>query len=274
MSDRLFRFGVVGVAQAGATQWRETARRVEQLGYATLLTPDNLGLAAPTVSLAIAAAVTTTLRVGTFVLASPLRTPRAAAWDAHSLSVLTDNRFELGLGTGLPAMRQAAEELGLPYGSAARRLAQVSETIDHLRALEDDRRTPILIAAGGPKARALAATKADIVTLANSSLTPRDEIAEAIAEVRRVAGDRADRIEFAMNIFMVGEELPQWTQQFIGADAATLIAHDSLTMLRGGTQDMVDELQRRRDQFRVSYISVNSAFYEQLAPVVERLAGR
>ena len=38
--------------------------------------------------------------------------------------------------------------------------------------------------------------------------------------------------------------------------------------------DMVDELQRRRDQLGVSYISVNAAFVEQFAPVVDRLAGR
>ncbi len=45
-------------------------------------------------------------------------------------------------------------------------------------------------------------------------------------------------------------------------------------MLRGNTQQMVDELQRRRDAFGVSYLSVNAAFLEHLAPVVERLTGR
>ena len=88
MAGKAFRFGVVAAPQGGGSQWRETARRVEELGYATLLTPDNLRLPAPTVSLAIAAAVTSTLRVGTYVLAIPLRTPRAAAWDAHSLANL------------------------------------------------------------------------------------------------------------------------------------------------------------------------------------------
>jgi hypothetical protein len=45
-------------------------------------------------------------------------------------------------------------------------------------------------------------------------------------------------------------------------------------MLQGSADEMVDELQRRRDTLGVSYISVNGAFFEQLAPVVERLAGR
>jgi hypothetical protein len=61
---------------------------------------------------------------------------------------------------------------------------------------------------------------------------------------------------------------------FIGADAEQLIAADSLTILRGDVHAMVDELQRRRDRLGTSYISVNQAFYEQLAPVVERLSGK
>src|SRR5207302_702928 len=162
------------------------------------LCPDNLPLPTPTAALAAAAAVTTDLRVGSFVLASPLRTARAAAWESHSLSVVTGDRFELGLGTGLPAMRQQAEELGLPYGSGQERLDSISETIDHVRRLDGDAHTPVMIAAGGPKARRLAGAKADIAT----------------------------------------------------------------------------ELERRRDELGVSYVSVNSAFIEEFAPLVERLAGK
>ena len=93
------------------------------------------------------------------------------------------------------------------------------------------------------------------------------------AGLRATAGARAAEIELAMNIFVVGDEVPPWVQGFIGADAEALIAADSLTMLRGDVDAMVDELQRRRDAFGTSYISVNAAFYEQLAPVVERLTG-
>jgi probable F420-dependent oxidoreductase len=273
LTSKAFRFGVVAAPQGGAKQWRETARRVEELGFSTLLTPDNLHLPAPAVSLGIAAGATTELRVGSFVLASPLRTPRSAAWESHSLSVLTDRRFELGLGTGLPAMREAAEELGLSYGTGKERLDQVSETIDHVRRLDGDEHTPVMIAAGGPKARALAGAKADILTLASGPLATRAETRAMIDDVRAAAGDRADDIEYAMNIFVIGDEVPPWIQGFIGADAATLIEHDSLTMLRGGVEQMAEELQRRREEFGVSYVTVNSAFLEEFAPVVARLSG-
>jgi hypothetical protein len=77
-----------------------------------------------------------------------------------------------------------------------------------------------------------------------------------------------------MPLFVVGDEVPSWVERFMQVDAATLAASDSLMMLRGTTQEMADELRRRRDALGISYISVNAAFTEQLAPVVELLAGR
>jgi probable F420-dependent oxidoreductase len=274
MTTKPFRFALQAVAQ-DREQWLATARRAEELGYSTLMLPDGLQLLSPLSALAVAAGATTALRVGTFVLASPLRAPRLAAWDAHTLSVLTGGRFELGLGTGLPQVaEQSVELLGQPARSGAERLAQVEQTIDDLRLLDRDQHTPVLMAAGGPKARAVAAAKADIVTLAASPLASRDEVAQRVAEIRAAAGDRASQIEFAMPLFTVGDEVPSWVERSMQLDAATLAASDSLMMLRGTTQEMADELRRRRDALGISYISVNAAFREQFAPVVELLAGR
>jgi alkanesulfonate monooxygenase SsuD/methylene tetrahydromethanopterin reductase-like flavin-dependent oxidoreductase (luciferase family) len=129
------------------------------------------------------------------------------------------------------------------------------------------------MAAGGPKARALAAAKADIVTLAMGLFADREEVAGLVAEVRAAAGERGDDLEFAMPIFVVGDEAPPWVLRFMGADMATLIARDSLMILRGSPAEMADELQRRRDTLGISYFSVNGAFIEQFAPVTKLLAG-
>lgn len=259
---RPFRFGVVATPDEN---WTATARRVEELGYSSLLMPDGIHLLAPFPTLATAAAVTTTLRVGTFVLASPLRAPRAAAWEAHSLSVLSGGRFDLGIGTGHGGVPHAAAQLGMPYGSAAERRQQVVDTIAHVRSL--DATIPILVAASGPKMLAIAAELADVVTLAAGPLATRDEVATLAAGLR-------DHVEIAMNLFVVGDEVPGEMRGFIGVDAAALIAADSLVMLRGSTTEMADELQRRRDAFGASAVTVNGAFLEQFAPVVERLAGK
>jgi probable F420-dependent oxidoreductase len=274
LGDRTFRFGVVMTPDGGPERWVGTARRAEELGYSSLLMPDGLQLLAPFPSLAVAAQATTNLRVATFVLASPLRPPLTAAWEGHTLSVLTDGRFEFGIGTGRPQAAAFAEQLGLPWGTPAQRLQQVADAIDDLRKLDGDRRTPVLMAATGPKALDLAAEKADIVTLAATPLATRADVVAMADRLRAAAGPRADDIELAMNLFVVGDEVPPWVRAFTGADAETLIAHDSLTMLRGETPaEMADELQRRRDTIGVSYVSVNGTFMEQFAPVLERLAG-
>jgi alkanesulfonate monooxygenase SsuD/methylene tetrahydromethanopterin reductase-like flavin-dependent oxidoreductase (luciferase family) len=270
---RTFRFGVVATPQEGLERWVATAKRIADLGYATLLMPDGVQLLSPFSSLAVAATVAP-LRVGTFVLASPLRTPRQAAWEAHSLSVLTGGRFEMGIGTGHERVPEGAAELGMPYGTASERRDQVKQTVAHLRELDGEQHTPVLMAAGGPKALALAAEIADIVTLAAGPFATRDDVGAMAASLREAAGSRAAEIELAMNLFVVGDEVPPWVKGFIGADVEQLVAADSLTMLRGGVNAMVDELQRRRDTLGTSYISVNAAFYEQLAPVVERLTGK
>jgi hypothetical protein len=63
-------------------------------------------------------------------------------------------------------------------------------------------------------------------------------------------------------------------QGSIGLDASTLIANDSLAMLRGSPAAMADELRRRRDELGISYVIVNALFMDQIAPVVAELAGR
>lgn len=277
-SDR-FRFGFVATPQIAAgditADWQQQARRAEELGYGSVLMPDGLQLLSPMPALAFAAAATTALRVGTFVLASPLRPPALAAWEAHSMSMLTGGRFEFGIGTGHPGnVRQAVDVIGMPETTAAGRLEQVEQAIDRLRELDGDRHTPVLMAVSGRKALAVAAAKADIVTLAVGALGSREDMARLADELRAAAGSRASSLELLMNVFVIGDDVPAWMERFLGADAATMIAHDSLTMLRGSVQEMADELERRREAFGTSYVAVNAAFIDQFAPVVELLAGR
>jgi len=269
-----FRFAAQA-APADGPRWLALARRAEELGYSSLLMPDGLRLPSSLISLAVAAGATTTLRVGTWVLAAPLRVPRLAAWDAHTLSLLSGGRFELGIGTGLPIWnQQAAEIYGQPELTAGQRLARVEQTVDELRNLDEGGHTPVLIAAAGPRARALAAAKADIVTVAAGPLARRDQVAELTAEVRAAAGERGAALEFAAPIMVVGDQAPPWVEQFTGQDMATLIERDSLMILRGRPDQMAEELERRRETMGVSYFSINAAFIEDFAPVVARLAGR
>ena len=274
MTGKPFRFAMQATPHDG-DQWLAAARRAEDLGYSSLLMPDGTQLLSPLPALALAAGATASLRVGTWVLASPLRPPRLAAWDAHTLSVLTGGRFEMGIGTGRPeVVEQSVRLLERPAPNGTQRLALVEQVIDELRRLDENQHTPVLMAAAGPKAVALAAAKADIITLAIGPLASRDEVGALVARTRQAAGERADQIEFAAPLFVVGDEAPPWVALLLQADLETLVARDSLYILRGTPGQMADELQRRREVLGISYISVNGAFTEQFAPVVELLAGR
>jgi alkanesulfonate monooxygenase SsuD/methylene tetrahydromethanopterin reductase-like flavin-dependent oxidoreductase (luciferase family) len=269
-----FRFGVIAAPRGTGEDWLAPTRRIADRGYSTLLSPDGTALHAPFVALAAAATAAPDLRVGTFVLAAPLRAPRAAAWEAHSLSVLSGGRFDFGIGTGRPDARAEAESFGRPWSTGDERLAAVRESIAALRRLDGDRHTPVMVAAGGPRALELAAADADIVALAAAPTTPRDGVVAMAAGLRELAGDRTEEIELAMNLFVVGDDVPPWARQFIGADPAELYRQNSLGVLRGTAQEMADELCRRRDQIGVTYYAVDQSFVDALAPVVELLARR
>src|SRR5215831_6657951 len=101
---RPFRFGVVAAQARSAEEWTAKARRIESLGFSTLLMPDGLRyVPAPVPALAAAAAVTSTLRVGTYVLANDFRNPVLVAKDAATVDLVSGGRFELGIGAGRPA---------------------------------------------------------------------------------------------------------------------------------------------------------------------------
>ncbi|MBC3192098.1 LLM class flavin-dependent oxidoreductase [Pseudonocardia sp. C8] len=270
--SRPFRFGVIAAAYGPGDAWLARARRVAELGYSTLLTPDNLHTHAPLPALAVAAAAVPGLRVCPFVLAVPLRTPRATAWEAHSLSVLTGGRFELGIGTGRPEARREAEALGLPWGSAAERLAGVRAAVAALRERDGEGpHTPVVMAAAGPNALAAAAEDADTVFLAARLTAGRDELARMAGMLRSAGRDP----EVGMNLFVVGDDVQPDAVRWAGPEAAEALRDpDTVARLRGTPAEMAAELCRRRDELGISYLAVPETFAEAVAPVVARLAGR
>jgi alkanesulfonate monooxygenase SsuD/methylene tetrahydromethanopterin reductase-like flavin-dependent oxidoreductase (luciferase family) len=266
---RPFRFGVVAPLTTDLPTWRDRVRRIADSGYSTLLMPDvPQWQPAPGPTLAVAAALAN-LRVGTWVYASPLRPPWMTAWEAHSLSVLTDGRFELGVGTGRPGIEDELRERGLPVVPPGERLAQVRETVRALRDLDGPSlRTPVVMAVRGPKARALAAEVADTVTFAQLP-------GESRAEIARLARDfRAMRdAELANHVSFVGDTRAPFMAP-PDADPAALRAVDSLAVLPDDPAAAAEEIQRRREENGFSYFVVGADAADALAPVVSKLAGR
>jgi alkanesulfonate monooxygenase SsuD/methylene tetrahydromethanopterin reductase-like flavin-dependent oxidoreductase (luciferase family) len=266
---RPFRFGVVAPLTTDLPTWRDRVRRIADSGYSTLLMPDvPQWQPAPGPTLAVAATLAD-LRVGTWVYASPLRPAWSTAWEAHSLSVLTDGRFEMGVGTGRPGIEDELRELGLPVVSPSERLAQVRATVTALRDLDGpDLHTPVVMAVRGPKAQALAAEVADTV---NFALLP----GETRVEVARLARDfRTIRdVELALHVSVIGDSVAPFMAP-PDTDPAALRAADSLAILPDDPAAAAEEIQRRREQIGFSYFVFGADVADALAPVVAALAGQ
>lgn len=266
---RPFRFGVVAPVTTDLATWRNRVRRIADDGYSTMLMPDvPQWQPAPGPTLAYAAALAD-LRVGTWVYASPLRPAWSMAWEAHSLSSLTDGRFEMGIGTGRPGIENELRDLGLSVDSPGGRLARVRETVTALRDLDGpDLHTPVVMAVRGPKARALAAEIADSVTF---SLMPGEPRAEVTALARDFLAIRDT--ELALHVPLIGDSVAPFMAP-PDTDPSALRAADSLAILPDDPAAATEEIQRRREEIGFSYFVFGADFVDVFAPVVAQLAGQ
>ncbi|SER18117.1 LLM class flavin-dependent oxidoreductase [Microlunatus flavus] len=265
---RPLRFGAVAPVVDDLASWHDQLRRLADTGYSTVLMPDVPGWQpAPGPTLAVAATLTG-LRVGTWVYAAPVRPAWITAWEAHSLSVLTGGRFEMGIGTGRPGIADLLRELDLPDVPVSRRAEQVREVIIALRDLDGpDLHTPVAMAVGGPKARALAAEHADIVNFVMPQTETRADTA------RRVTGFGNPRgAELALHVPVIGDAVAPFMAG-PDVDTAAVRAADSLAYLPADPAAAAEEIRRRRDELGFSYVVVGAGAAETLAPAVAELAG-
>jgi len=307
-----FRFGVNLAHARSRAEWRETARKVEALGYDTLTIPDHLTeIVSPMPALVSAAEATTTLRVGTNVLNNDLRHPVLVAREAATIDLLTDGRLQLGLGAG--SIKSEYDEVGLRFDAGKIRVERLAEAVRIIkRLLRGEKVTftgrhyrvightiaplpvqnpypPVLIGGNGRQLLALAAREADIVgfsgiTFRQGGAVPPDlsawraaAIDERVRLVRDMAGERFPALELnalLQRVVVTGdrrkaaEELTsRWRE--LSADEVL----ESPYVLIGTVNDIVADLQARRERWGISYYIVREPYLDVFAPVVARLAG-
>jgi probable F420-dependent oxidoreductase len=296
---RPFRFGIVAGQLGSAADWTAKARRAEALGYASLVVPDTVGRTpSPLPALAVAAAVTSRLRVGPYVLANDYRNPVLLARECATLDVLTAGRFELGLGAGRPNAGDDYRKLGLsldPPGTRVDRLTEALSIVKRLLGGEtvsfggryyqvesaeafprpiQQPRPPILVAAAAPRLLALAAREADIVAVAGRPDEPEASIKQKIEQLRQAAGERFEQLELNVNLMAVGQDIHPQALAYLGLTADQVRGSDSPFLLLGGLDEMCARLLTRRRTLGYSYVLVSEAFMESFAPVVAALAGQ
>jgi probable F420-dependent oxidoreductase len=224
---RPFRFGAAADGATSRAAWGASARRAEELGYATFLVPDHYVTDfPPTVALMAAADAAPTIRIGSLVFDNDFRHPAQLAKEAATLDLLSEGRFELGIGAG---WHQAEyDQVGLPFASAGVRIERLTEALTILKQFfTRDSVTfagahyrvtgltaspkpiqrphpPIFLGGGGKRLLTLASREADIVGLhlkVNADGTvDASERTEAALErkvgwIRQAAGERFASLE-------------------------------------------------------------------------------
>lgn len=320
MTPRPFRFGAVGVTAPTAEAWRDCARKVEGLGYSTLVTGDHIafGFLAPLQALLAAANATRTLRLATHVLANDFRNPVMLAHELTTLDLLSDGRLEFGIGAGWLGLDYAAA--GIPFDPPGARVGRLEEAVplfkrlfgdepvtftgDHYRVhdlnLQPKPRQrpypPLYIGGAGKRILSLAGREANIVGLdikgtkdggKDAATISAQSTAEKVEWIRQVAGERFGELELhvLVNKVVVTDDrrrgvadVAAWLRAFpwsilanVETDAEALL--QSPHLLVGSVDQIIEDLQERRECYGISYVTVGSEMVDAFAPVVERLVG-
>ncbi len=260
------RFGTMHVP-GSSSEWLETAKTAEPQGYHTLLLPDNFHVPSPYPALAAAAAVTGTLRLRPNVIAAPLRSVAEIVRESATLQLLSDGRFELGIGVGRPDAQQETEQLERQWGSATQRRAHVLETVAAVRSRVDPA-PPVMIAAAGPRMLAAAAQVADRILPALFPTATENDLAALIATARE-ATDRP--VAFTQQIVGVGELL--FAPRVYGQvpDIAELRAAGAVGLLPADPADAAAVLEYRQDKYGIDEVIVPGGLADAFQPILDRL---
>ena len=306
-----FRFGVQFSKSSSADTYRESVRKIEDLGYSTVFCPDHFDDQwAPTVALTVAAEATSTLRVAALVYDVDYRHPVTLAKEIATLDVVSSGRVEFGIGAGW--MSNDYNAAGINFDRPGVRIDRMMEAIEVVQGLwsgepfnfqgthyeiSDLTGTPsplqpggppIIVGGGGKRVLTEAALRADIVGL-NASLhagsvgpeTALSALGERFLErrnwVEEAAGDRFPDIELQMNTFMtaVTKTTSEADQMFEGmAPMFGLSPEQARTIpmvLAGTIDDVCDQLHRYRELYGTSYWVVHDGEVDAMAPVVAKM---
>jgi len=254
----------------------------------------NIGSLAPTPALAVAASVTTSLRVGSYVFCNGYRHPVLLAREAATLDLLSDGRFEPGLGTGVSSSE--FQQMGIPFGSAGARVDHLEETLQIMKRLFTEETVnftgkyytisemkgypkpvqkphpPMLVAGAGERMLKLAAREADIIAIGSKitaqGVDPADATLEQkIAWIKEAAGDRFADLELCQTIFDL--EITDSGTALSSQPGGWSIPSRPLT-----TEQAVAHLLEQRERYGFSYLQVSAGQVENFAPVVARLVGK
>jgi probable F420-dependent oxidoreductase len=199
--SRPFRFAVQSFAPTTAQEWRDEAKRAEDLGFSAFHLADHVIGPGPKLAatrhpvqtvaaipaMAVAAEATSTIKVGCRVLCVDYRQPVMLAKELATLDFFSGGRLEMGLGAGW--LENEYDAMGVRFDRPGVRLDRLTEVIALLRACFGDGEVdirgqhvqatgfeavpkplqrpmpPLMIGGGSARVLGIAGREADIVSL-------------------------------------------------------------------------------------------------------------
>jgi probable F420-dependent oxidoreductase len=309
---RPFRFAVSTHRPRAKAEWMAFARRVEALGYDTLNISDHFG-ARPAIApaLVLAAEATTRLRVGSFVYDNDFRHPALLAQEVATCDLLTEGRFDFGIGAGW--LKSEYDAAGLRFDAGGTRVDRLTEAVQlikllltgepvtfagrHYQAKEltagfktvQKPHPRLTIGGGGRRLLTLAAREADAVSLMPRSradgsgldLADATEVAftEKLSWIKQAAGARFATLELntlvqAVTITDDRESAARELWDKWKQPAEDRPAEDLLAsplVLIGSVEEIAATVERRRAQLGISSVTVFEKDLESFARVIERI---
>lgn len=297
---RAFRFGFQSSGSDVAEVIR-SASAAESAGFDIFQVGDHVGTEpTPFVSLAAAAAATSTIRIGTLVLNNDLRHPVTVAQEVATLDHASGGRVELGLGAGHSFPEYAV--LGLAFDPPVVRKARLAEAVEILRPLLGGHKVdhmgnhyqvadaetlrpiqaslPLLVGVNGRASLAHAARHADTVALTMLGRTledghhhelrwEADRLDATIRHLREAAGDRWAQLELhalvqAVTVTDTRSRLAEDLSEELAIPKPDLLATPFLCF--GTHEEMAHHLLACRARWGISYFTVRDI--DAFAPVM------
>jgi len=259
-------------------------------------------------AMAYAAAVTSQIKIGCRVFCIDYHLPVVLIKSAMTIDMLSNGRLEFGLGAGW--IKSEYEATGIPFDEPRVRIDRLADVIEGLKAFRGDgaadvsnktikwkdfeglpkpiSKPPIMIGGGSPRVLRLAGREADIVSLNFNNragkigpdgvqMSTEAETTKKVGWIREGAGDRFDALEIEIGAYFTfvmddAKPMVQMMAQQFGFSEAEMLRHPHA--LFGGVDSICEELERRREQYGISYFTVGEQNIESFAPVVARLAGK
>ena len=277
----------------------------------TTFHPPQMLAAIPTIAMALEQ--TSTLRVGCRVFCNDYHHPIVLAKEAATMDYLSEGRLEFGIGAGW--IKNEYEAVGIQWDEFPERFSRMAEFVDAYKAFMSGEALdiqgdyinwsgfhgipapaqkpypPLMIGGGSRKILQYAGQEADIVSLNfnnRAGMLGPDGMNSGLAEATRKkidwisqgAGERMADIELEIGAYnTIITDHPEPTAaaigEMLGMSAEDILSHPHC--LIGSTDFICDELQRRREEYGISYVAVlddgENNMVEAFAPVVARLSG-